>query len=521
MARIERVFRVVICLVLSVQLFICACHTAKAEPIYDAEASVAYANAHWNDGVGVCDEFVKACLAAGGIHITVGYVMNVYNALLNYGTSHELVFRNSYCYESDNSGHAEPGDIIFWRCQACADEGFPRPWPHTAIIDSIDESGRIRYSAHNSAKHNALLGPSFSHKSPVNGTTHSGSCISHYVVHIPSRASLTPLDLGDSFDAHIIFKHPWRLAVVDSSNNNVHIEDETRRAVEDWHMERQSDGTYIISSLYNGYVLDVEWGGTADGTNVRVYPKTDYDNPSQKWYVVQSGDGYRLSPQSAPSKALDVAGGDFSTGSNIQIYEYNGNDAQVAWFYRLDYVAPTAVSTYGFLNMNASDEVTLRINYAPNGVSMACTGIFFSSSNPDVASVSAGGVVKALRAGTTTIRCTSAYSDRVYCECSVTVSMPFSEDGSAMPDSLIEIEEEAFARTLLWAIRLPEGCEKIGKRAFAESDSLRYLLIPDSVTSISPDAFEDSVYVTVFCHSGSTAESYAKRNNLKYHILTD
>ena len=41
---------------------------------YDANAAVAYAAAHWDDGVGVCDQFIKACLQAGGIDIQAGGV---------------------------------------------------------------------------------------------------------------------------------------------------------------------------------------------------------------------------------------------------------------------------------------------------------------------------------------------------------------------------------------------------------------------------------------------------------------
>ena len=53
-----------------------------ANPTYNATAAVNYAVAHWNDGVGICDEFVKACLSAGGINITANTVTYVHNALL-------------------------------------------------------------------------------------------------------------------------------------------------------------------------------------------------------------------------------------------------------------------------------------------------------------------------------------------------------------------------------------------------------------------------------------------------------
>ena len=36
---------------------------------YNASSAISYANAHWNDGVGLCAEFVSKCLSAGGITI--------------------------------------------------------------------------------------------------------------------------------------------------------------------------------------------------------------------------------------------------------------------------------------------------------------------------------------------------------------------------------------------------------------------------------------------------------------------
>ncbi len=174
---------------LLVLLLVCVFSVVShADPIYNATVAVNYAVAHWNDGVGLCDGFVKACLSAGGIHISSSYVTYVYNELLNYGTSYQLVFRNGVCYESDNRGHVAPGDIIFWRCQGCADHGFPRPFAHTAIINSIDSNGAVRFCAHNAAEYNSVLTNGFSHICAVEGhnETHSGSQIQYYVIHIPS-----------------------------------------------------------------------------------------------------------------------------------------------------------------------------------------------------------------------------------------------------------------------------------------------------------------------------------------------
>ena len=43
--------------------------TAQAAETYNASKAISYAKSHWNDGKGLCAEFVSDCLAAGGITI--------------------------------------------------------------------------------------------------------------------------------------------------------------------------------------------------------------------------------------------------------------------------------------------------------------------------------------------------------------------------------------------------------------------------------------------------------------------
>jgi len=81
---------------------------------YDPNAAMAYAREHWNDGVGVCDQFVKACLAAGGVNVYAGDVEPVKDALLDagYGTrAQQLTIHEKgvYILESENEGKTAPG----------------------------------------------------------------------------------------------------------------------------------------------------------------------------------------------------------------------------------------------------------------------------------------------------------------------------------------------------------------------------------------------------------------------------
>ena len=61
-----------------------------------------------------------------------------------------------------------------------------------------------------------------------------------------------------------------------------------------------------------------------------------------------------------------------------------------------------------------------------------------------------------------------------------------------LPANLQEIDEEAFAGLNVQAVIIPDGCDTVGDRAFADCPNLLYIRIPAGVTSIAADAFEGS-----------------------------
>ena len=118
---------------------------------YDANAAVAYAAAHWDDGVGVCDQFVKACLQAGGIDIKAGGVEPLRSALIDvgYGSAVELSQDKDspYISWSKNSAKLSVGDILFFYCSA---PGCQKN-VHTAIVAGYDKYDHLLAYAHNRA----------------------------------------------------------------------------------------------------------------------------------------------------------------------------------------------------------------------------------------------------------------------------------------------------------------------------------------------------------------------------------
>ena len=120
---------------------------------------------------------------------------------------------------------------------------------------------------------------------------------------------------------------------------------------------------------------------------------------------------------------------------------------------------------------------------------------------------------------------TEGLTDAVYCPgCETFVAEPtvipvLSLPVWTLPKSLTAIEAEAFMQVPAQIIELPEGCERIGSRAFAESATLKVVLIPGSVTQISTDAFDGCAEdLVILADEGSAAHMLAAQNGMLFVI---
>ena len=85
-----------------------------------------------------------------------------------------------------------------------------------------------------------------------------------------------------------------------------------------------------------------------------------------------------------------------------------------------------------------------------------------------------------------------------------------------LPAKLKTIEDEAMAGCAFHAIRIPDGTTKIGKRAFVESPNLKFVYIPESVTTIEADAFYQLNGLTIIGATGSVAEEFAESHGYSF-----
>ena len=90
-----------------------------------------------------------------------------------------------------------------------------------------------------------------------------------------------------------------------------------------------------------------------------------------------------------------------------------------------------------------------------------------------------------------------------------------------MPEGMKDVVEFTFRYCdELEIVVIGGSVEEIGPQAFADCPLLEAVVIPDSVTSISNDAFENaSEDLVIYCNEGSYAQTYATENNIKYTTL--
>ena len=206
-----------------------------------------------------------------------------------------------------------------------------------------------------------------------------------------------------------------------------------------------SDSLFTFySKIGDGFVLDVDGGKTADGTNIQIYKGNDSN--AQKFGVQPTGDGWFKIYNSSSEKCLDVKNGSGKSGTNVQLFSYNGTDAQKWRFYpsgesnyyliknklgfyldvdggkkqngvnvqiykknssnaqkwQLKETSAIVLNTTSVSFDAAGKTMILFVSYLPARVFAGNQEITWSSSNAKVATV-ANGVVKAVGTGSATI----------------------------------------------------------------------------------------------------------------------
>ena len=175
------VLSISMCIIILFGTFIIGGSANASTSKYSHSAAVDYAKKHWNDGVGLCAQFVAACITAGGISVSDKVCYNLYNSLKPYGTVYKLKTygsgKNTRIRMADNSGKVSAGDPLFYVCETCG--GMSKScFPHVVLCGGVTSVGFLTAYAHNAAWNNRLMYTVFS------SGAHSGHSTSIYSIHL-------------------------------------------------------------------------------------------------------------------------------------------------------------------------------------------------------------------------------------------------------------------------------------------------------------------------------------------------
>ncbi len=89
-----------------------------------------------------------------------------------------------------------------------------------------------------------------------------------------------------------------------------------------------------------------------------------------------------------------------------------------------------------------------------------------------------------------------------------------------IPDSVTEIGENAFSKCKdLKKVKIGKGLTAIPECCFSNCSKLKEIIIPDTVVQIAQNAFKNCSNFTIIGNTGSSAEQFAKENNIKFETI--
>ncbi len=87
-----------------------------------------------------------------------------------------------------------------------------------------------------------------------------------------------------------------------------------------------------------------------------------------------------------------------------------------------------------------------------------------------------------------------------------------------LPDGIISIGDYAFRGCLETSLLLPDGLESIGRSMIENSENIKTVFFPSSVTYIGEGTFINCPNLVIYADKDSPAETYAKENGIPFAI---
>lgn len=350
----------------------------NAASAYHAASALAYAQEHWNDGVGLCAEFVSRCINAGGCSAFSVSASMLLGQLRNsgMGTEYQLALNSDMSITAANyAGKLAAGDPVFYYCPGCTDG---RPYVHTVLCNGMDGNGYMKAYSHNNAN-NGQQKYHYSRNCPYCGTKNAYAIAYHF-----EGGSTDPSTLafqGINWPTAVACGDPYSIYGTVSSNYPIHyvgvyIYDLDGNEVQS-KVVKPNAGSYDIHQIDNDikfgslpsgtYIFQVEatddsdrfilsncefviyndlgddlygvlintacWKPIAPNSDGNVELQTETGSQNQYWRLSRNGDGSYTITSAANGKVLDADASGGSDGTNVQVWEKHGGANQKWWFF--------------------------------------------------------------------------------------------------------------------------------------------------------------------------------------------
>lgn len=136
-----------------------------------------------------------------------------------------------------------------------------------------------------------------------------------------------------------------------------------------WAVTYVGGGYYSLTAVHSGQAVDVVASSLADGANITQWPYSG--NTNQQWQLSNvGGNNYKIINRNS-GKAVDVAGFSLNNGGNIQQYTYNATDNQKWTFDLLSAPPIVSGSVYKITSKNSNKVMEVENSSTTNGANIS------------------------------------------------------------------------------------------------------------------------------------------------------
>lgn len=272
-----------------------------------------------------------------------------------------------------------------------------------------------------------------------------------------------------------------------------------------------NDGCKIINSSAFAGIWSVEWiliPGSVEKigekliSDPRIYFKCEAGSYAEK-YCISSGYTYEIINADEYEWQYAIESG------KVILIKYNGNDAHVVVPSEIGGMTVVEIAEGCFKNMK-----NIRSLYISSSITKIGNEAFYGTSGLETVMFEDASRIKSI--GYSIFEDCGAVeylADKNGCVVINGVLVAYcGGENVVFSRNIRSVAGRVFYKSLnIKSVEINPGCESIGSEAFAYADNIQEIFIPDSVTVIAKDSFNNSVDFVIKCHNNSYATDFARK----------